>query len=114
MFAGSLFGFLQALIVMLMGMMGNQGAFSLISYFVPGVLADVVYILLGQKDNVATQVIVCALANVCGAVLVAIGIFSHPPLLVLAVAGIALLSGIGGGLMSYWLHKQLIKLGVIA
>jgi energy-coupling factor transport system substrate-specific component len=112
--SGILFGFMQAIIVMLMGMMGNQGAFSLISYFIPGVVASIVYWLFRGKDHCVAQVSICALANVSGAVLVALGFFHHPPLLVLIIAGMAYISGIVGGFLSYGLQKQFLKLGVIA
>jgi len=112
--AGTLFGFLQALIVILVGMMGNHGALSLLTYFLPGVVADIVFILLGMRDGLVSHLAVCILANIAGAVLVAIVIFSHPLLLILAVAGMALVSGIPGGLLSHWLYRQLKNLKVIA
>lgn len=111
--SGALFGFLQALIVIMVGMMGNHGAISLLTYFLPGVVADIVFLAFGKQDGILTHIGICTAANITGAVIMAILIFSHPMALILAVAGMACVSGIVGGLLSHMLYSQLKTLKVI-
>ena len=110
---GTLFGVVQALIVMVAGMQGNQGALSLISYPLPGIVADLLYLLFKDGDKVISHVLICAIANLAGALLVAVLLFRHPLALVFTIGGLALLSGAVGGLVSKGLYAQLKKYGMI-
>ncbi len=111
---GTVFGVLQALIVLVIGIRGNQGLLSLLSYSLPGIVVDLVNLLLKDRDNLFTHIVLCALANVSGALVVAVVLFRHPLPLTIGIAVLAMISGGMGGLVSYAIFKPLKKYGVIA
>lgn len=109
---GTLFGVVQALIVMVAGLQGNQGALSLISYPLPGIVADLLYMLLKDGNKLLNHILICALSNLSGALVVAVLLFGHPVVVVLTIGGLALVSGAVGGLVSGGLYTQLKKYGI--
>lgn len=104
---GAIFGLLQALIVMVVGIRGNQGLLSLLSYTLPGVVADLVYLLLREPDRLYTHLILCALANMTGAGVTAVLLFGHPVPLVIGILALACVSGCVGGALSFGIYKPL-------
>jgi len=106
---GTIFGLLQALVVMVIGLRGNQGLLSLISYTLPGVVADLAFAVLRRPLSLWTHVILVALANMTGALVVAVFLFRHPLPYVLIILGMALVSGCVGGLLSFGIFKTLHK-----
>lgn len=103
---GTLFGVVQALIAMVAGLQG-------IVYPLPGIVADLLYLLFKDGDKIISHVLICAVANLAGALLVAVLLFRHPLALVFTIGGLALLSGAMGGLVSKGLYAQLKKYGMI-
>ena len=99
-YTGTLFGMLQAIGVLIMGMSGNQGAMSLITYTLPGIAADILYMIIGSRKGVYAQMSLCEVANALGALLTGIIILNHPPLFLAAISGMAIVSGIVGGILS--------------
>ena len=75
---GIIYGILQALVVMVIGIRGNQGLLSLISYTLPGLLVDLVYLVISHPEKIWAQMLLCALSNMTGAIVVAIFVFHHP------------------------------------
>lgn len=112
-FAGTLFGVLQAIGVMIFPFAGNQGAISLITYTVPGLLADLIFFLFLYRKHLLVHMTMCAGTNIAGAVISAILIFRHPPLILLAISGMALVSGAVGGYLSYSIYYSLKKMRII-
>lgn len=110
---GTLFGVVQALIVMAAGLQGNQGALSLISYPLPGILADILFLFFKDGNMLLNHILICSLSNLIGGLVVAVLLFHHPLVLVLTIGGLALLSGGVGGLVSKGLYTQLQKYGII-
>lgn len=113
--AASIFGFIQAVVVMVQGAFGNHGALSLLSYTLPGIMADIAYGLLFKRSKslLLQHLSLTALANMTGAAVLAIVIFRHPLVLLLASICLALASGMVGGYMSWLIHYELKKLDLI-
>jgi energy-coupling factor transport system substrate-specific component len=106
-FTGFMFGLIQAIGVLIFGISGNQGALSLISYTVPGLVADLVYMTFAKRNHILSQIFICALANGAGALISVYVMFRHPPLIMLIVLAMALVSGAVGGVLSYGIYKSL-------
>lgn len=112
-FSGTIFGILQAIGVMIFPFAGNQGAISLITYTVPGLLADLVFFLLLYRKHLVAHLLICAMANIAGSVIAAVLIFRHPPLILIGITCLALASGIVGGYLSYSIYISLKKMRII-
>jgi hypothetical protein len=82
---------------------------SLITYTTPGIIIDLVYLLIYRFQNQWLVAIPTALGNVAGAVIVSI-VFLHIPLIPLIIGLIpAFLFGALGGYFSLVLHNWLVK-----
>ena len=110
---GTLYGFLQALIVMAIGLRGNQGLLSLVSYTLPGILVDLACLLLRRPEWLSTHLILCALANMAGALVVAVLLFHHPLPFIAVILGMSFVSGCLGGALSYGIYKTIQKYGLL-
>jgi len=104
---GIIYGILQALVVMVIGIRGNQGLLSLISYTLPGLLVDLVYLVIPHPDKIWAQMLLCALSNMTGAIVVAIFVFHHPLPFILIIEGMSMVSGIIGGWISWAIYKTI-------
>lgn len=104
---GFIFGLLQALVTLVMGVRGNQGLLTLLSYTLPGILADLIQPLVKDPARLWPHLAICAGANIVGAMVVAIVLFRHPLPLLLIVLGMSLASGLMGGWISRSIYKQL-------
>jgi energy-coupling factor transport system substrate-specific component len=110
---GLVFGVLQAIGVLIFGISGNQGALSLVSYAVPGLMADLVYLSFARRKHLVAQMSMCAIANAAGALISVIVLFNHPLPIVLAVLGMAMVSGMVGGVLSFGIYKSLKEIRII-
>ena len=106
-FTGTLFGLLQAILVLMIGMAGKQGAFSLISYTLPGIIADMAFFIIKRPSKLFTHLTLCALANITGAVVTGLFFFRMPALMVGVSVAFSLASGIVGGYLAYGIYKAL-------
>lgn len=104
---GAIFGLLQALVTLVMGVRGNQGLLTLLSYTLPGILADLIQLLVKDPARLWPHLAVCATANIAGAMVVAILLFHHPPLFLIVILGMSLVSGLVGGWISRSIYKEL-------
>ncbi|MDP2172829.1 MAG: ECF transporter S component [Candidatus Cloacimonadaceae bacterium] len=109
---GTLFGFLQALIVLVVGIQGNQGMLSLLSYTLPGIVVDLLYFILRKRDKLGVHLLLCACANITGAMVVAVLLFRHPLPIAVWIGALALASGIVGGYASFGVLKALRETGL--
>lgn len=97
-FAATIVALIQAAVVTITGTMGSHGAASLITYTLPGIAVDILFLLIRHK---ACCALCCflggAVANVTGSFAVNIAIFnlSFVPLM-LALCAAALFGGLGG------------------
>ena len=111
--AAFMVGLVQAIVILSLGYFGSHGAVSLISYTLPGLTAELVSLLFRRKDSVQAQAAICTSANITGAFIVTTIIMRLafiPMLISLTAAGI---SGIIGGLISYFLINKLKKYRLI-
>jgi len=111
--AAFLVGLVQAIVMISLGYFGNHGAVSLISYTLPGVAAELAALMFRRKDTIGAQATICTAANITGALIVTILIMrlAFIPMLISIVT--AAISGISGGIISYFLIKKLKKYRLI-
>lgn len=106
-YSGTLFGIVQAIGVLIFGLAGNQGALSLVSYTVPGIVVDILFYLLKRRTGAFTHILLCSMANLCGALISAIVIFSHPIPILIGISALSIGSGIMGGYLSLGIFNSL-------
>ena len=112
--AGTLCGLCQGLLAMAIGMAGSHGAMSLVTYTLPGVAADLMFLIFARKEpNLPACVFAGLLANVAGTVSVNFLFFSLPWVPLLLSLFVAALSGGLGGAGAWGITKQLKGWGVI-
>ena len=108
-----LVGFVQAILVMITGVSGSHGAMSLISYTMPGLLVDVVFLLLRRGiDSLPLSMLAGMLANLAGTICVNIIFFSLPLIPLLLSLCVAAFSGGVGGVLSWLLLEALGTYGI--
>lgn len=112
-FTGSLFGFLQAIMVLMVGMAGKQGMFSLISYTVPGIVADLLFMLLRHRTKLLTHLLLSVAANLAGALSTALFFFKLPPLMLCVTISLGIASGVMGGYLAYGTNQALWQARII-
>ncbi len=112
-YTGTVFGILQAVLVLLVGMAGKQGIFSLVSYPLPGMVADLAYHAYHKPHKIFTHLLICTLANITGAVVTGLLFFHLPPLLVTMNVLFATASGIMGAYLSFGIFQALAKYRII-
>lgn len=106
----TLIALVQALIVIFTGVLGTHGIMSLISYTLPGILMDIVLLLMRNRiDNVAGAFVGGIVANVAGTFSVNFIFFQLPWVYLLLTLLVAALSGGIGGLLAWQLIKILSK-----
>ena len=109
----TLVGIVQAILVMITGVSGSHGAMSLVSYTMPGLLVDAVFLLLRRGiDSPPLAMLAGLLANLAGTVCVNIIFFSLPLVPLLLSLCVAAFSGGVGGVASWLLLSALRKYGI--
>ena len=104
----------QAVLVTVSGTMGSHGAVSLLTYTLPGLAVDGLYVLIRHRGCCAPCCFAGgALANLVGSFAVNLAIFnlSLIPMLISMIA--AALSGGLGGIGAHMLAKNIRKLGIL-
>ena len=111
--AASLAGLVQAILVMLTGLGGSHGLFSLVSYTLPGLAVDA-WLLLSRHRGCCLQCtfISCIIANLCGVISVNLLFFRLPAIPLLLSLSASALSGGVGGVLAWRLLAALKKHGV--
>ncbi len=99
--------FVQGVVTLMLGHFGHHGVMSIVIYTAPGVTVELIAAFFRNKSSLPAQTTFCAGANITGSLLVALLIMRLPliPLLISLTA--SLLSGIGGGVVSYKIIRQL-------
>ncbi|MDR1797118.1 MAG: ECF transporter S component [Clostridiales Family XIII bacterium] len=107
--AATLAGIVQALMVMLLGIPGSHGAWTLLTYTGPGLAVDALMLLTlrfsGREFDRLAAFFAGLAANVCGTWLVNIVLFQLPHLFVALILTAAALSGGAGGLLAWGLYR---------
>jgi len=109
--AATLTAFVQALIVIVTGAFGSHGIVSIITYTMPGLMIDLIFLLIRREIKTNIDFFVAGvIANLAGTYLTNIVFFRLPlvPLLMTLSSGI--ISGGLGGLIAYQIYKQIQKL----
>lgn len=110
---GTLIGIVQSILVIATGTMGNHGIMSIISYTLPGIAVDLVFLFSKNKNyNVLHYVFGCMAANVTGTLISNIMFFRLPYITVIFIISSAALSGAIGGLIANSIIKGLEKINI--
>ncbi len=106
-------GITQAIVMLSMGYFGNHGAVSLISYTLPGLMAEIVSLFFKNKQTLSFHVLVVTVANIAGAITVTIIVMrlATIPFIISLIA--AAISGIVGGIISFSMFNKLKKFRII-
>ena len=111
---GTLIGIVQSILVIATGAMGTHGIMSIISYTLPGIAVDLIFMISSGKNyNILHYVFGCMLANICGTLVANILFFRLPLVTVIFVCSSAALSGAIGGLIAYSINKTLDKINIV-
>ena len=112
--AALLCGIVQAIIVMVVGVGGNHGAMTIVTYSMPGVAILLLMLLMRHNGCcLLCSFFACMLANLTGTFFVGWGVMAIPLVPMLLALTLAAFSGGLGGLLAWRLTKKLITLDVI-
>ncbi|HNX36917.1 MAG TPA: ECF transporter S component [Candidatus Cloacimonadota bacterium] len=111
--SATLFGVIQALVVLIQGSFGNHGALSLLTYTIPAIAVDLLGLVILNRSSLFFHLSTCALANMCGALIMAVVIFRHPLPMLIVTLCTSLASGIVGGYLSYLINFELLRTKLI-
>jgi len=112
--AGTLCGLCQGLLAMALGLAGSHGALSLITYTLPGLAADLMFLIFARRGpNLPACCFAGLLANLAGTVSVNLVFFSLPLVPLLLSLSAAALSGALGGVGAWGITKQLKRWNII-
>ena len=109
----TLIGAVQAIIVLSTGVFGTHGVLSLLTYTLPGIMIDLVFLLLPKNDTVRIRMFFAGIAaNVCGTLLSNMIFFRLPLIPLMLGLSAAALSGGLGGWLAYLISTRVKKLGI--
>lgn len=111
--AAVLIGLVQAILVIALGVFGTHGAVSIITYVAPGLMVDLLYLVVRSGVNTSYGAFFGGVAaNLTGTYMVNLTFFRLPWLPLLLSLAAAALSGGLGGLIAYSLNRQLKKFNI--
>ncbi|HHV16194.1 MAG TPA: ECF transporter S component [Gelria sp.] len=106
----TLIALVQALVVTGTGIVGSHGAMSLITYTVPGIMADLGLLLIGHRVCCnPCSFLAGMLANMGGTIMVNFVYFRLPLIPLILALSTAALSGGLGGILAFQIRQQLLK-----
>ncbi len=104
----TLIGLVQAIMVIATGMVGSQGVMSLLTYTMPGVIADLGLLIIGHRVCCMPCAFLAGLlCNVTGTVMVNLVYYRFPLMPLLFSLSLAALSGGIGGLIAFEIVQQI-------
>lgn len=105
--AAILMALVQGMVTLILGHFGHHGVMSILTYTAPGLVVELLALLFRDKSSLIAQTMICAGANLAGSLLVALFIM-RLPLIPLGISlTTAIISGIGGGIVSYTVINKL-------
>ncbi|HPX00255.1 MAG TPA: ECF transporter S component [Sedimentibacter sp.] len=111
---GTLIGLVQGILVTATGTMGTHGIMSIVSYTLPGIVTEIVFLFSKNKNyNILHYVFACLAANVTGTLISNILFFRLPFVTVILILSAAALSGTAGGLIGYTIIRSLEKMNIL-
>jgi len=103
----------QAVLVTATGTLGSHGAASLLTYTLPGLAVEAVWLLSGREKGGSVCCFVAGIAaNIAGSYAVNLLIFRLPTVPLLLSLAVAALSGGLGGWAAYGLSRQIQRLQI--
>jgi len=106
----TLIGLIQAFVVLGTGFFGSHGVMSLLTYTVPGIMADLGLLLIGHRVCCYPCAFLAGmLANIGGSAMVNLVYFRLPLIPLLLSLCVAALSGGLGGILAFQIREQLWK-----
>lgn len=110
---GILVGLTQAIVIISLGYFGNHGVVSILSYTLPGVAADIVYLFYKRADLVYLHILLCVVANLAGTLVVTLLIMRLATIPLIIASITAIIAGIIGGYLSFAIYKKLLHYKLI-
>ena len=111
--APTLTALVQAILVVITGVSGSHGALSLLTYTLPGLLVDIVFLIIRRTpDTLPLAMLAGILANLAGTAGTNVVFFSLPLIPLLLSLFCAALSGGIGGVISHFLLEALRRYGI--
>lgn len=105
--AATLIAVVQAIVVMALGILGTHGAVSILTYILPGLAVDLVFLLSGHRGECLGCCFAAGVAaNASGTVLVGLIIFRLPFIPLMLSLSAASLSGGLGGVIAHSIRKR--------
>ena len=106
---------IQSFAVLVSGVYGSHGAASLITYVIPGLLVDFLWIVCRMNGNSLAACFLGGIAaNVSGSILVNFVFFRMPMIPLLFMSAVAALSGGVGGIVTWQIVKHFRKLNIFS
>ena len=105
--AAILTALVQGIVTLILGHFGHHGVMSILTYTAPGIVVELLVLLFRDKSSLIAQTTICAGANLAGSLLVALFIMRLPLIPLVISLTVALISGIGGGIVSYTIINKL-------
>jgi len=97
----------QGIVTLIIGHFGHHGVMSILIYTAPGLTVEVIALFFRNRSTLIAQTIICSGANLVGSLLVALLIMRLPFIPLILSLTAAVVSGIGGGIVSYTVIRQL-------
>jgi len=108
----TLTAFIQALIVIITGSFGSHGIISIVTYTIPGLMVDVLFLLFRRKIEKNYEFFLAGvIANLSGTYLTNIVFFRLPMIPLILSLSCGILSGGIGGIIAYQINYRLKKIG---
>lgn len=111
---GTMIGLVQAIMVIVLGIYGSHGIMSLVTYTLPGIAVDIVFIISRkEKYSMVGSFIAGMCANITGTYITSIVFFRLPLIPLLLGITAAALSGGLGGIIAFKINEQLKRYGFV-
>jgi len=106
----TMIGLVQAILVMATGIVGSHGVISMLTYTMPGILADLGLLLIGHRVCCLPCAFLAGmLCNLAGVMMVNLVYFRLPAIPLILSLSAAALSGGLGGLVAFKILQQIWK-----
>lgn len=107
-------GFIQGLVIMVIGLMGSHGGLSLLIYLIPGLLVDIVLLIFRfSAESIFSHALLNIVANLSGVLIVSVIVLRLPLIPLLLSISACLFSSFIGGFISYEIYKQVRKVNIL-
>ena len=110
----TIIAFVQAIMVISLGLSGSHGIMSFLTYIAPGLAVDILLISIRYRNPSLGNLFLCGVvANLSGTFLVNVIFFRLPLIPLILVLSSAALSGGMGGIIAYTIINKLEQQGIL-